>query len=101
MSGMIALDEWKKTLADHLLRAEAALEEARARLEDAELTPVERLHRRRQLDDAEHNSRLVKLGHGEHNVTYATALLNVAMRNCRPTSSPVAASVKPSAVNEP
>jgi hypothetical protein len=35
------------------------------------------------LDDAIHNIRLVKLGHGVHNVNYATAALNVALENAR------------------
>ena len=37
----------------------------------------------RLLDDAGHNIRLVKLGHGVHNINYATALLNVATDNCK------------------
>ena len=35
------------------------------------------------LDDAEHNRQLVRLGHGVHNVNYATALLNAATEFCR------------------
>ena len=35
----------------------------------------------RWLDDAEHNLRFVRLGHGLHNVTYARALLSVVREN--------------------
>ena len=33
-------------------------------------------------DDADHNIRLVKLGHGVHNLAYSTALLNIAIEWC-------------------
>ena len=37
---------------------------------------------KRLLDDADHNIRLVKLGHGVHNLAYSTALLNAAIEWC-------------------
>lgn len=77
------LENWRTIIADHTQRAEVALEEARTAIEQRQLTAPQRLTARRLLDDAAHNIRLVKLGHGVHNVTYATAALNLAIDNCR------------------
>jgi hypothetical protein len=77
------LDEWKKVIAEHLDRAEAAYADAEASVTGAPLAPADRLMRMRLLDDAGHNIRMVKLGHGVHNVNYATALLNVALERCQ------------------
>jgi hypothetical protein len=76
------LEEWKATIASHLDRAEAAYVEAEASLTGASLSAEDRLKRLRLLDDAGHNIRMVKLGHGVHNVNYATALLNVSLERC-------------------
>ncbi|GMU24218.1 MAG: hypothetical protein AMXMBFR13_42940 [Phycisphaerae bacterium] len=87
------LEEWRKSLAALLDQAEVAGEHAREHLSQATLNAEQRLHARRRLDDAEHNIRLVKLGHGVHNVNYATALLNVAIEQCRQiTGEPAPAS---------
>jgi formate-dependent nitrite reductase cytochrome c552 subunit len=77
------LEQWKATIEDHQLRADAARVVAAAALTAADIDEVQRLKLRRLLDDADHNIRFVKLGHGAHNVTYATALLNVSMDKCR------------------
>lgn len=81
------LAEWKQVVSDNLDNAEAAYREAQTALQTGTarggLSAMEQLKAQRLLDDADHNIRLVKLGHGVHNVTYATALLNQAAENCR------------------
>lgn len=49
------------------------------------------LEARRALDDAAYNIRFVKLGHGVHNVNYATALLSAAMDFCGQADKALAA----------
>ena len=70
-----ALDSWQRQIAAQLAKAEAAYDAA-SKASDGSLR-VKRL-----LDDADHNIRLVKLGHGVHNLAYSTALLNVAIEWC-------------------
>ncbi len=77
------LDEWKATVEDHLVRAEAACLEARETVDASSADPMERLRLQRLLADAEHNVRFVTLGRGVHNTNYATALLNTALENCQ------------------
>ena len=77
------LAEWNQIIAEHLGRAETACVEADAKLRAAKLTGDKHLQARRLFDDASHNLRLVQLGRGVHNVTYATALLNVTIDYCR------------------
>ena len=77
------LDHWKSIVEEHLARAEVACEQARRIVEQSAADPAETLRLRRLLADAEHNMRFVKLGHGVHNVNYATAMLNVAIEYCR------------------
>ena len=77
------LDEWKATIEQQLAQAEVLCERARRVLDGPELPAEETLRIRRLLADAEHNVRFVNLGRGVHNVNYATALLNVAIENCR------------------
>jgi nitrate/TMAO reductase-like tetraheme cytochrome c subunit len=76
------LEVWKKTVAEQLEKAEAAYLQAQKALAGSKLEPVEELRLTRLLDDAQANIRLVKLGHGVHNVNYSTAILNVAIANC-------------------
>ncbi len=78
-----ALEAWRASVADLLERAEASYASASAALDRPGLQPMEELRIKRLLDDAGHNIRLVKLGHGVHNVNYATAALNMAMTKCR------------------
>ncbi|MCC7147068.1 MAG: NapC/NirT family cytochrome c [Phycisphaeraceae bacterium] len=73
------LDSWKKTISEKLGETESAASLAEQALKDAVMPAETALQARRLLDDAQHNLRLVKLGHGVHNVTYATALLSVAV----------------------
>jgi hypothetical protein len=70
-----SLDAWRKQIDTHLKRAEEVYAGALAASDGS-------LRVRRLLDDADHNIRLVKLGHGVHNVAYATALLNAAIEWC-------------------
>jgi nitrate/TMAO reductase-like tetraheme cytochrome c subunit len=78
------LDTWKRIVAARLEKTEAAHLVARQAADDAKklLSPMQQLAVARLLDDADHNIRLVKLGHGVHNVNYATALLSAAGENC-------------------
>ena len=77
------LDEWKKVVTQHLADAEAAYARSQAAVQKLQLTGEDDLKARRLLDDARHNIALVKLGHGVHNVNYATALLNFAVECCK------------------
>jgi hypothetical protein len=70
-----ALDSWKRQIDAHLKRAEEAYAGALAASDGS-------LRVKRLLDDADHNIRLVKLGHGVHNLAYSTALLNAAIEWC-------------------
>jgi nitrate/TMAO reductase-like tetraheme cytochrome c subunit len=72
------LREWKLSLDQNLARADQGLAGARTHLASVALSASQKLAVQRLLDDADQNIRLVRLGHGVHNVTYATALLNVA-----------------------
>jgi nitrate/TMAO reductase-like tetraheme cytochrome c subunit len=84
-----ALDSWKRQIAAQLAKAEAAYTRAAA-VNDGTL------HVRRLLDDADHNIRLVKLGHGVHNLAYSTALLNAATEWCEQVKGPA---TRPVAMN--
>lgn len=75
------LDEWHTTIAEHLAYTEEQQQLASDAFKDVVVSSEQQLKLQRLLDDAGHNVRLVKLGHGVHNVTYATALLNVAIQN--------------------
>jgi nitrate/TMAO reductase-like tetraheme cytochrome c subunit len=77
------LADWKKTLEANTTIAEAALLEAKTAAGTAKLGAEDALQVQRALDDAEFNIRFVKLAHGVHNPTYATALLNVAQERCQ------------------
>jgi nitrate/TMAO reductase-like tetraheme cytochrome c subunit len=76
------LDVWKKAIAQESERADAAYLAAKMAYSSAKLTPADDLKVQRLLDDADHNIRLVKLGHGVHNVNYSTAVLHVALDRC-------------------
>ncbi len=73
------LDEWRDTIQEHLSYVEKMQAECAEAMLTTAVTPEKMLELQRRIDDADHNLRLVKLGHGVHNVTYATALLNVAI----------------------
>jgi nitrate/TMAO reductase-like tetraheme cytochrome c subunit len=72
------LSQWKTGLDQNLAHADQLLAGASAAVAKARLSDSQHLAVQRLLDDAEHNIRLVRLGHGVHNITYATALLSVA-----------------------
>lgn len=67
------LNQWRKQVTDQLAVAEKAYADAVA----ANPTPTS--DTKQLLDDADTNIKLVKFGHGVHNVNYSTALLNVAI----------------------
>jgi hypothetical protein len=81
------LADWKKDIATKLEAAEVTLLETRNLLAKAkgkgQLDGATEIKILRLLDDAEHNVRFVKLGHGVHNVNYATGLLSVSNERCR------------------
>jgi hypothetical protein len=77
------LDDWRKSVATNLDKAEAALLDAKKLQAAANLGAEDNLKVTRFLDDADFNIRFVKAAHGVHNVTYATALLNVSLDRCR------------------
>ena len=81
------LDEWKKIIADKLANAEAAYAITKAAMYKQKLSALDTLDVKRLLGDAEHNIRLVKLGHGVHNVNYSTALLSYALEQCKMAQS--------------
>jgi hypothetical protein len=76
------LKVWKDVINQELTKAEATYSHAKAASDRAKLSSIDQLEVARLLDDADHNIRLVKLGHGVHNVNYSTALLNVAIERC-------------------
>lgn len=73
------LDTWRELIASKLAQAQGEYDAARAAVDAAPLNPTERLKADRLLDDAAHNIRFVRLGHGVHNINYATAALNIAI----------------------
>jgi nitrate/TMAO reductase-like tetraheme cytochrome c subunit len=77
------LDTWKRLIDGQLAKTQREYDSARATVDAATLSGTDKLRADRLLDDAVHNIRLIKLGHGVHNVNYATAALNLALQNCR------------------
>lgn len=76
------LETWRGLIAAQLDNAEAKYLEVSQAAKTAKLSGTQQLKISRLLDDADHNIRLVKLGHGVHNVNYATAVLSVANERC-------------------
>ena len=77
------LQEWKQHISELQRASDALYERVSPLLEKADLSEPAMRKARILLSDADHNRRLVKLGHGVHNVTYATALLNKANELCQ------------------
>ncbi|MEI7835721.1 MAG: NapC/NirT family cytochrome c [Planctomycetota bacterium] len=78
------VERLKKIIATSMGDAEKIFSRAQGKLQSMFPRESERpLEARRALDDAAHNIRFVKLGHGVHNVNYAVALLNAAVDFCR------------------
>ncbi len=75
------LDIWRDTIQQHLESTEQLQQQCSESMKTAVIEPNKELDLQRMIDDADHNLQLVKLGHGVHNITYATALLNVSMEN--------------------
>ncbi|HVT88696.1 MAG TPA: NapC/NirT family cytochrome c [Tepidisphaeraceae bacterium] len=73
------LDTWKRLIDTQLTKTQAEFDKARDALAESHLNNYDKLQADRLMDDAAHNINLIKLGHGVHNVNYATAALNVAM----------------------
>lgn len=78
-----ALEEWHHKIDTLQQASDAEYERVHARVSQAELSAPALRRAQLLLDDAEHNRQLVRLGHGVHNVNYATALLNAATEFCR------------------
>jgi len=75
------LDVWKRQIDAQVKKAEAAYDRAKA-------CGNSTLAAQRLLDDADYNIRLVRLGHGVHNIDYSTALLNKAIEWCNEIKPP-------------
>lgn len=77
------LAEWKVAIDKNLAEAQTAAKQAAESLKNIDALPAPKQLELRQLfDDAQHNIELVRIGRGVHNMTYATALLHVAIDNC-------------------
>jgi nitrate/TMAO reductase-like tetraheme cytochrome c subunit len=72
------LEDWQRTMRQQLAQAEAVFEAAVSAFEASGLEGTDRERVRQLLNDAGHNVRFVRNGHGVHNMNYATALLSVA-----------------------
>jgi nitrate/TMAO reductase-like tetraheme cytochrome c subunit len=77
------LGTWRGLIDASLMKAQNEYDQALALVNASSVAPMEKLRAQRLLDDAIQNIRLVKLGHGVHNVNYATAALNVAIDHAR------------------
>ncbi len=85
------LDTWRETIKTQLVAAQTEYDLAKMRVDASTIAPLEKLRAQRLLDDAAHNIRLIKLGHGVHNVNYSTAALNVAVQNSKEAAGIVGA----------
>lgn len=77
------LNTWKGMIATQLTAAQNELTATQNALAASSLSSFDKLQVDRLLDDATHNIRLIKLGHGVHNPNYSTAALNVSVQNAR------------------
>jgi nitrate/TMAO reductase-like tetraheme cytochrome c subunit len=77
------LESWRKDINRQLKSAQTAYEFSRAAVDAAGLSSADKLLAERLLDDASYNIRLIRLGHGVHNVNYSTAALNYAIECCQ------------------
>ncbi len=77
------LEHWKQVMDEQQKNSDRIYEGAVGAVAGADLSPSNRRRARILLGDAEHNRKLVMLGHAVHNVNYATALLNAANDFCR------------------
>lgn len=91
------LQAWKQTIDDQLQQAETVFHQATKALDKANLDAQQDLKARRALDDAGHNIRLVKLGHGVHNAIYSTAVLSASMESSRSVLAMTGQKVEPRA----
>ena len=78
-----ALERWRHDLAELETKVETACQETRQRVTASEVSTAVRRRAELLLADADHNRRLVALGHGVHNFNYSLALLNAALDFCR------------------
>lgn len=78
-----SLDVWRRLIEGSLSTAQNEYDLAKMALAGTKVSSMEKLRAQRLLDDAAHNIRLVRLGHGVHNVNYATAALSVAVENSK------------------
>lgn len=78
------LAEWKVAIDKALEEASELAEQTKPLLKTIDALPATRqLELRQLMDDAQHNITMVRIGKGIHNMTYANALLSVAVENCK------------------
>lgn len=77
------IEQWKQTVKTNLDNATAVYLRTQAIFNGLPAQDVRYPEAKRLMDEAEHNIRLVKEGHGVHNINYATAALNVAVERCQ------------------
>jgi nitrate/TMAO reductase-like tetraheme cytochrome c subunit len=77
------LEEWRARLSALQQESDGVYERAAAVVSGAQLPARALQQAEALLADAEHNRRLVHLGHGVHNINYAAALLNTAIEFCQ------------------
>ncbi|MBU0617845.1 MAG: cytochrome c3 family protein, partial [Planctomycetes bacterium] len=87
------LEEWKQRIAGLQQASDEVYERANAVVAQATLSRPALRRAETLLADADHNRRLVRLGHGVHNITYAAASLNAAMEFCRKAEAIVSGDV--------
>jgi nitrate/TMAO reductase-like tetraheme cytochrome c subunit len=76
------LEEWNKRITTLQQASDAEYERVSTLVAQAELSAPALRRAENLLANADHNRRLVRLGHGVHNVNYAAALLNAANEFC-------------------
>jgi nitrate/TMAO reductase-like tetraheme cytochrome c subunit len=81
------LADWRQRIAALQQAADEAYERAEAIVSESRLSASTSRRAESLLADAEHNRRLVRLGHAVHNITYAAAVLNTAIGFCREAES--------------
>lgn len=77
-------DQWKQAIEFGLTEATEALNAGKKAVEEAKAAPADkRQQAKKLLADAEADLRLVEVGNGLHNVTYAMELLDSVTSRCR------------------
>ncbi|MBL4702875.1 NapC/NirT family cytochrome c [bacterium AH-315-I18] len=78
------LAQWLVAIEQNLTQAQEVVKQTAQLLKQISHMPAtQQLELRQLYDDAQHNVKLVRIGRGVHNMTYAIALLHVAIDNCK------------------